>query len=67
MSDTQETEVPVESAPVVEAAEPPHVEHWTDTVERHLAEDFGAASRVAVGVIHSLEAEVAELRAKLAG
>ena len=63
MSDTPETLDPVEP----EAAEPPHVEHWTDTVERHLAEDFGAAIRVAVGVIHSLEAEVAELRAKLAG
>ena len=58
MSDTQETEAPVESAPVVEAAEPPHVEHWTDTVERHLAEDFGAAIRVLVARIHELEAKL---------
>lgn len=60
MSDTPETEAPVESAPVVEAAEPPHVEHWTDTVERHLAEDFGAAIRVLKDVIHRIEQKVGQ-------
>lgn len=52
MSDTPETEAPVETP---EAAEPPHAEHWTDTVERHLAEDFGAAIRVLKDVIHRIE------------
>ena len=62
MSDTPETLDPVEpEAPAAEAAEPeaPHKEHWTETVERHLAEDFGAAIRVLVARIHELEAKLA--------
>lgn len=52
MSDTPETEASVESA------EPPHVEHWTDVVERHLSEDFGAAIRVLKDILHRIEQKV---------
>ena len=54
MSDTPETLDPVEPEASVEAAP----EHWTETVERHLAEDFGAAIRVLVARIHELEAKL---------
>ena len=54
MSDTPETLDPVEPEASVEAAP----EHWTETVERHLAEDFGAAIRVLKDVIHRIEQKV---------
>lgn len=49
MSDTPETE------PLVVEAAP---EHWTDTVERHLAEDFGAAIRVLKDILPRIEQKV---------
>lgn len=68
---TDETTTPVEAAVTAETTteQPatPEPEHWIAHIERILHEDTAAAARVLMRIVHELEAEVAELKAKLGG